>query len=89
MVKRNNYPDHASGIFRKLKIQQLAREDQFKIQPLFLIYLDNFLWEWIQFVVHDKKTQGKKLTLDYRDIGIYADELSEIMTETPKALKDK
>ena len=76
MVKRNKY---TTGVFHKLKVRQIANDEGFVIDELFLILLDGVLKKWFSFIIQQKISLKKKPVIRHYDLSIYSGELERLL----------
>ena len=82
-MKRETYKN---GLFHKLRINQITKEKSFSCQELFLIDLNRYLLEWLDFMILSKKQEKKSLKLFYYDLQNekYLNELKKILLQGGK-----
>ena len=82
-MKRETYKN---GLFHKLRINQITKEKSFSCQELFLIDLNRYLLEWLDFMILSKKHEKKSLKLFYYDLQNekYLNELKKILLQGGK-----
>jgi len=80
--KRQKY-NSGIGIIHKLRINEVSKKGFFTLQESFIINLNLALLKWFDFMVADKKKQGKTLKLHYYDLPNlkYLNELQKILIE--------
>ena len=83
MVKRNRY---TQGVFHKLKIRQIGKDESYKIDELFLILLDEILKQWFSLIIKLEKDMKRKPVIRYYDLRIYSKELNGLLNEVSKVI---
>ena len=76
MKKRNQY---TGGVLHKLKINQVAKQESFQIDELFIIKLNSALLKWFSLIVKTKLKSKRKPRILHCDLKLFSNQIKEIL----------